>query len=81
METTAVEGAALGAAAAHDLSVWGLFLQADIVVKAVMLSLVLASFWTWAIIFEKTIRLRRLRRSGVEVKEQLDEAARLGPTI
>ncbi len=69
METTAVEGAALGAAAAHDLSVWGLFLQADIVVKAVMLSLVLASFWTWAIIFEKAIRLRRLRRSADQFEE------------
>ncbi len=69
METTAVEGAALGAAAAHDLSVWGLFLQADIVVKAVMVMLVLASFWTWAIIFEKAIRLRRLRRSADQFEE------------
>ena len=37
----------------HDLSIWGLFLAADIVVKAVMLMLVIASLWTWAIIFEK----------------------------
>ena len=37
----------------HDLSIWGLFLSADIVVKAVMLSLILASVWSWTIIFEK----------------------------
>ena len=37
----------------HDLSIWALFLSADIVVKAVMLILVLASIWSWTIIFEK----------------------------
>jgi biopolymer transport protein TolQ len=46
----------------HDLSIWGLFLAADIVVKAVMLILVLASIWSWAIIFEK------LRNIGKEFK-------------
>ncbi len=69
METTAVEGAALGVSAAQELSIWALFLQADIVVKAVMLLLVLASFWTWAIIFEKSVRLRRLRRHADEFEE------------
>jgi len=38
----------------HDLSAWGLFLQADIVVKFVILVLILASIWCWAIIFEKS---------------------------
>ena len=37
----------------HDLSIWALFLSADIIVKAVMLILVLASVWSWTIIFEK----------------------------
>jgi biopolymer transport protein TolQ len=48
------------AAAMSDLSMWALFLRADIVVKAVMILLLLASFWCWAIIFEKIIRLRRV---------------------
>ena len=39
--------------AMHDLSLWGLFLQADWVVKLVMLGLLLASVWVWAIVFEK----------------------------
>ncbi|GAB5469477.1 MAG: hypothetical protein Kilf2KO_25070 [Rhodospirillales bacterium] len=45
----------------EGLSVWSLFLQADVVVKAVMVLLLGASFWTWAIIFDKVVRLRRLR--------------------
>ena len=47
-----------------DMSVYGLFMQADWVVKAVMLALLLASFWSWAIIFEKMIRLRALKKSA-----------------
>ncbi len=55
-----VNAAQLGAdAPVADLSMWALFLQADWVVKAVMLMLVLASFWSWAIIFEKLIKIRK----------------------
>ena len=57
-----VESAALaGSVSADQMSMWGLFVQADPVVKAVMLLLVVASFWSWAIIFEKVLRFRRLR--------------------
>ena len=52
------------APAAHDLSLWGLFLQADWVVKGVMLALLLASIWVWAIIFEKVTTMRRIRRES-----------------
>jgi biopolymer transport protein TolQ len=38
-----------------------LFLNADIVVKVVMIGLLLASVWCWAIIIDKTIRYRRIR--------------------
>lgn len=50
------------AAAGGDLSLWGLFLQADIVVKLVMLLLLAASVWVWAIVFEKVGALRRVNR-------------------
>ncbi len=40
-----------------------LFLQADAVVKIVMLGLLLASIWTWAIIFTHALRLRRINRA------------------
>lgn len=50
------------AAVAHDMSVWGLFMQADIVVKAVMLMLIGASIWSWAIIVQKRSMLTMLNR-------------------
>ena len=54
---------------AATLSPIGLFLQADWVVKAVMLGLLLASIWTWAIIIGFGARLRRARK-GSEVFER-----------
>ncbi len=47
-----------------DLSILTLFLQADIVVKLVMIALLLASVWVWAIIFEKVTALRRANRQA-----------------
>ncbi len=44
------------------LSPVALFLQADWVVKLVMLGLVLASIWTWAIILSFSSRVRRTRK-------------------
>ncbi len=49
---------------ATDFSLWALFLRADIVVKAVMIGLVIASIWSWAIILDKTWRIGRLRKSA-----------------
>ena len=49
-------------ATADLMSPLHLFLQADAVVKAVMIGLLLASVWTWAIIFTHSIRLRRINR-------------------
>jgi biopolymer transport protein TolQ len=43
-----------------DFSMWGLFMRADLVVKGVMIVLLLASFWSWAIIFDKFLRFRRV---------------------
>ncbi len=47
---------------AATLSPIALFLQADWVVKAVMLGLLLASIWTWAIIIAFWLKLGRTRR-------------------
>ena len=46
--------------APHDFSVIGLFMQADIVVKVIMIGLLLWSIWSLAIMLEKWIRLRTL---------------------
>ena len=52
------------AGGAADLSLWGLFMQADIVVKLVIIGLLTARDWVWAIVFEKTMTLRRARRAA-----------------
>jgi biopolymer transport protein TolQ len=70
MQPNAVDQVALGGAAIpHDLSILGLFMQADIIVKVVMLILLCASFWSWAVIFDKLMRLRRLRREAQNFEE------------
>jgi biopolymer transport protein ExbB len=43
----------------RNLSPWGMFLNADIVVKAVMIGLALASLATWTVWLAKIIELRR----------------------
>ncbi|WP_026607181.1 MotA/TolQ/ExbB proton channel family protein [Methylocapsa acidiphila] len=55
------------AAASHGLSPIDLFLQADTVVKAVMIVLILASAWGWAIIFDKLLRLHFLQRRAAKL--------------
>jgi biopolymer transport protein TolQ len=60
-----VDAAALGnLPGVGDLSLWGLFLQADIVVKIVMLGLLVASIWVWAIVFEKFVSIRRANKAA-----------------
>lgn len=44
----------------RGFSMLEMFWGADPVIKLVMLILVAASFWSWTIIFQKTIRLRKL---------------------
>lgn len=45
----------------HDVSILGLFLQAGLIVKMVMIGLLAASIWTWAIIVDKIIAFKRMR--------------------
>ncbi len=60
----------MAATGAGHLSAWALFLQADIVVKFVMGLLALASLWSWAIIFDKTLRLRSLFSQAEQFEEK-----------
>jgi biopolymer transport protein TolQ len=64
MENNAVDAATLAGAAVHGLSPWALFMNADWVVKCVMILLLATSIWCWAIIFEKIISMRRLNGSA-----------------
>ena len=57
-------------ASESDFSLWVLFLEADIVVKIVMLILILASIWSWAIIFDKIFGLRALTNKSRKFEEK-----------
>lgn len=48
---------------AADVSLWALFLHAHIIVKIVMIGLMIASIWVWAIVVDKTILYARTRRA------------------
>ena len=66
IQTTALAGSV----AAYEMSMWHLFLRADVIVKLVMVALALSSFWCWTIIFEKVLRIRRIHQRT----EQFEEA-------
>src|SRR4051794_29569226 len=64
-----LDATALPGTVTQHLSVFELFLQADTVVKLVMLLLLVASFWSWAVIFDKALRLRRLSQAAASFEE------------
>ena len=64
MEENAVTALQLAGDEVVGLGLWSLVAQADPVVKAVLLLLVLASVWSWTVIFDKAFRLGRLRRTA-----------------
>ena len=69
MEQGGAAAVSLGETLAGNVTVWGLFLQADIIVKIVIVMLILASVWSWTIILEKAWRMRRLRAMADRFEE------------
>ena len=57
-------GFGVAGGAGNVMSPVALFLQADIVVKLVMVGLLLASIWTWAIIVGQWLRMRKAAREN-----------------
>lgn len=47
--------------AAQDFTMWGLFARATILVQVVMVLLIAASFWCWAVFIDKSIQYRKAR--------------------
>lgn len=78
-----MEAEAIGLASEVDFSLTALFWRATPTVKLVMLILIAASFWGWAIIVQKFINFRQARRdqarfdqsfwSGTPLDELFDE--------
>jgi biopolymer transport protein ExbB len=61
----------------RELSPWSMFLSADNLVKAVMISLAFASLATWTILLAKTVQLSRGRRQLGEALARISECRSL----
>jgi len=48
----------------HDFTMWALFARATITVKLVMIMLIVASIWCWAVIVDKMIQYRKARKEA-----------------
>ena len=65
----------------RDLSPWGMFLSADIVVKTVLIGLVFASLVTWTIWLAKTVELWSARRRLARAQQALVGAGSLAAAV
>jgi len=70
MEGSVIDAVTLGGSiGAPDFSMWSLFWRADWVVQSVILMLVAASVWCWAIIFEKVKNLKKLNAQAQDFEK------------
>tara|TARA_B100000963_G_C22489390_1_gene608536 strand:- start:288 stop:962 length:675 start_codon:yes stop_codon:yes gene_type:complete len=61
---------AVGLGSSVDFSLMSLFLRADIIVKSVIIILIAASIYSWAIIIEKIKMFKKINQSTVEFEEK-----------
>ena len=61
---------AVGLGSSVDFSLMSLFLRADIVVKSVIVLLIAASIYSWAIIIEKFKMFKKINQSTIEFEEK-----------
>jgi biopolymer transport protein TolQ len=73
MDHSPIQSVAMAAATTpgvpEGLSLWSMLWGADPVIKLVIFILIGASFWSWTIIFQKIIRLRRLYATAESFEE------------
>ncbi|MBN8827167.1 MAG: protein TolQ [Sphingobacteriia bacterium] len=78
-----------GSVAQMDMSVMSLITRADFVVQLVMLMLIIASIWCWAIVFEKWLKYKNIHSKSTnfekkfwsgQVLDQLYEKLRIRPS-
>ena len=65
-----ISSQAVGLASSADFSLMNLFLRADIVVKLVILSLIVCSIYSWAVIIEKVRLFKKINKSTEEFENK-----------
>ena len=64
----------VGLGGATDFSLWSLFLRADVVVKSVIIILIAASVYSWALIFDKYRLFKRINLSIIDFENKFWKA-------
>lgn len=62
----------------QDLTAWGMFVSADLVVKVVMIGLAIASVITWTVLVAKCLELRKAMAAQREALVKIEAARSLG---
>ena len=65
-----ISSQAVGLASSADFSILNLFLRADVIVKSVIIILIAASIYSWAIIIEKHRLFKKINKSSEEFEEK-----------
>jgi len=65
-----ISSQAVGLASSADFSILTLFFRADIIVKSVIIILISASIFSWAVIIEKIILFKKINKSSEEFEEK-----------
>ena len=66
-----ISSQAVGLASSADFSILNLFIRADIIVKSVIIILIAASIYSWAIIIEKYRLFKKINKSSEEFENKL----------
>jgi len=61
---------AVGLASSADFSILNLFLRADVIVKSVIIILIVASIYSWAVIIEKYRLFKKINKSSEEFENK-----------
>ena len=65
-----ISSQAVGLASSADFSILNLFIRADIIVKSVIIILIAASIYSWAIIIEKYRLFKKINKSSEEFEDK-----------
>ena len=65
-----ISSQAVGLASSADFTILNLFLRADIIVKSVIIILIVASIYSWAIIIEKYRLFKKINKSSEEFENK-----------
>ena len=65
-----ISSQAVGLASSADFSILNLFLRADIIVKSVIIILIVASIYSWAVIIEKYRLFKKINKSSEEFENK-----------